>query len=91
VIHFTMRLCDERRRDVRTETRTLLKHYVEHGTSKSALARELGVSRDTIYRWIGDDGLGRDLDAEPVRYGPTGTGAHQFGHRVARMSRRNVR
>ena len=27
----------------------LLRHYLEQGTSKSALARQLGVSRDTIH------------------------------------------
>jgi hypothetical protein len=47
------------------ETRMLLRHYLEHGTSKSALARELGVSRDTIHRWIRDGDLDRDLDALP--------------------------
>ena len=30
------------------ETRLLLRHYLEQGTSKSALARQLGVSRDTV-------------------------------------------
>jgi len=48
----------------------LLRHYLEQGTSKSALARQLGVSRDTVHRWIRDGDLGRDLDGEPVRYGP---------------------
>ena len=52
------------------ETRMLLRHYLEHGTSKSALARQLGVSRDTIHRWIRAGDLDRDLDGEPVRYGP---------------------
>jgi transposase len=52
------------------ETRMLLRHYLEHGTSKSALARELGVSRDTIHRWIRDGDLDRDLDDRPVQYGP---------------------
>ena len=47
------------------ETRMLLRHYLEHGTSKSALARELGVSRDTIHRWIRDGDLDRDLDDTP--------------------------
>ena len=32
------------------ETRMLLRHYLEQGTSKSALARTLGVHRDTIHR-----------------------------------------
>ena len=52
------------------ETRMLLRHYLEQGASKSALARQLGVSRDTIHRWIRDGELDRDLDATPVRYGP---------------------
>ena len=52
------------------ETRMLLRHYLEQGTSKSALARQLGVHRDTIHRWIRAGELDRDLDGEPVRYGP---------------------
>jgi DNA invertase Pin-like site-specific DNA recombinase len=48
----------------------LLRHYLEPGTSKSALARQLGVSRDTVHRWIRDGHLDRDLEAEPVQYGP---------------------
>ncbi|HEU5255657.1 MAG TPA: helix-turn-helix domain-containing protein [Vicinamibacterales bacterium] len=48
----------------------LLRHYLEQGTSKSALARQLGVSRDTIHRWIRGGDLSRDLDDEAVRYGP---------------------
>ena len=52
------------------ETRMLLRHYLEQGTSKSALARQLGVSRDTIHRWIRAGDLDRDLDDEAVRYGP---------------------
>jgi transposase len=52
------------------ETRMLLRHYLEQGASKSALARQLGVSRETIHRWIRDGDLDRDLDATPVRYGP---------------------
>jgi transposase len=52
------------------ETRMLLRHYLDQGASKSALARQLGVSRDTIHRWIRDGDLDRDLDAMPVQYGP---------------------
>src|SRR5436190_23477671 len=52
------------------ETRMLLRHYLEHGTSKSALARELGVSRDTIHRWIRAGGLDRELADVPGQYGP---------------------
>lgn len=53
-----------------TDTRMLLKHYLEEGVSKRALARKFGISRDTIYRWIRDGDLDRDLDEQPVRYGP---------------------
>ncbi len=52
------------------ETRMLLRHYLEQGTSKSALARQLGVHRDTIHRWIREGDLDRDLDTTPVQYGP---------------------
>jgi transposase-like protein len=52
------------------ETRMRLRHYLEQGTSKSALARKLGVHRDTIHRWIRAGELDRDLHGEPVRYGP---------------------
>jgi len=52
------------------ETRMLLKHYLEQGATKSALARQLGVSRDTVHRWIRAGDLDRDLDDAPVRYGP---------------------
>jgi transposase len=48
----------------------LLRHYLEQGGSKSALARQLGISRDTVHRWIRDGDLDRDLDVTAVRYGP---------------------
>jgi transposase len=48
----------------------LLRHYLDQGASKSALARQLGVSRDTIHRWIREGDLDRDLEATPVQYGP---------------------
>jgi transposase-like protein len=41
----------------------LLRHYLEQGASKSALARRLGVSRDAIHWWIRAGGFDRDLDA----------------------------
>jgi len=50
------------------ETRMLLRHYLAQGASKSALARQLGVSRDTIHRWIRAGDLDRDIDT--LRYGP---------------------
>ena len=51
------------------ERRMLLRHYLEQGASKSALARQLGISRDTIHRWIRAGDLDRDLDTTPVRSG----------------------
>lgn len=52
------------------ETRMLLRHYLAQGLSKSAIARRLGLSRDTIHRWIRTGDLDRDLDDGPVAYGP---------------------
>jgi transposase len=51
------------------ETRMLLRHYLAQGASKSALARQLGISRDTIHRWIRSGDLERDLETTAVRYG----------------------
>ncbi len=48
----------------------LLRHYLEQGVGKSALARRLGVSRRTIYHWIERGQLDRELDEAPVKYGP---------------------
>lgn len=52
------------------EKRMLLRHYLAQGLTKSALAAKLGISRDTVHRWIRAGDLDRDLDAAPVRYGP---------------------
>lgn len=52
------------------ETRVLLRHYLEEGMTKSALAEKLGVGRRTIYHWIETGQLDRDLDREPVQYKP---------------------
>lgn len=54
----------------RRETRVLLRHYLKQGLKKTELARRLGVSRRTIYYWLSEGQLDRDLDAEPVRYSP---------------------
>ena len=76
------------------ETRMLLRHYLEQGTSKSALARTVGVHRDTIHRWIRDGELDRDLDTAPVRYGPrrpvpqSSTTTRPSSRRVSRRIRR---
>jgi len=50
------------------ERRVLLRHYLEQGLSKAEIARTLGVSRQTLYDWISEGHLDRDLDNGPVRY-----------------------
>jgi transposase len=46
----------------------LLKHYLESGLSKTAIARQLGVSRRAIYHWIQTGQLDRELSGTaPVR------------------------
>lgn len=52
------------------EQRVLLRHYLEQGIQKAALARQLGVSRRTVYHWLETGQLDRELDNEAVRYGP---------------------
>ena len=52
------------------EQRVLLRHYLEQGVTKAALARQLGVSRRTIYQWLETGQLDRELDNQVVRYGP---------------------
>ena len=54
----------------RREKRVLLRHYLDQGVPKAEIARRVGVSRRTVYHWIGTGQLDRELDAEPVRYGP---------------------
>jgi transposase len=52
------------------EKRVLLRHYLEQGMNKAAIARELGISRRTVYHWIRTNQLDRELDNERVAYGP---------------------
>jgi transposase len=52
------------------ERRVLLRHYLEQGLTKAAIARTLGVGRRTVYHWIETEQLDRELDNAPVRYGP---------------------
>lgn len=54
----------------RRERRVLLRHYLEQRIPKAEIARRVGVSRRTVYHWIETGQLDRELDAEPVRYGP---------------------
>ncbi len=52
------------------ETRVLLRHYLEQGMSRAAVARRLGISERTVYRWIAAGQLDREMDEGPVEYGP---------------------
>ncbi len=53
------------------ETRVSLRHYVEQELSKAAVARQVGVGERTVRRWIAAGQLDREVDGEPVEYGPT--------------------
>jgi transposase len=50
------------------EPRVLVRHYLEQGLSKTAIAERLGVSRRTLYHWLATGQLNRPLDASAVRY-----------------------
>ncbi len=52
------------------EQRVLLRHYLERGLGKAEIARELGVSRRTVYHWIEGGQLDRELDNAAVQYTP---------------------
>jgi transposase len=60
------------------EQRVLLRHYLERGLSKAEVARELGVSRRTVYHWIESGQLDRELDQAPVRYASRPPVAHKI-------------
>jgi transposase len=53
-----------------SERHVLLRHYLEAGLSKTAIAQRLGLDRSTIHRWIRSGDLERDVDAEAIRYRP---------------------
>jgi transposase len=46
--------------DSKWETRVLLVHYFEQGLSKAAIARQVGIDRRTVYRWLDDGALKPD-------------------------------
>ena len=52
------------------EKRMLLRHYLERGMSKAEIARQLEISRRTVYNWIEAGELDRGADSKAVRYGP---------------------
>jgi transposase len=47
---------------IKWETRVLLVHYLEQGLSKAAIARQVGIDRRTVYRWLDAGAL--ELDPE---------------------------
>lgn len=55
------------------EPRVLLRHYLEQGLSKTAIAERLGISRRTLHYWLATGQLDRPLDASTVRYPPRPT------------------
>jgi hypothetical protein len=44
----------------------LLRHYLDTGMSKRAIARKLKISPDTLCRWIREGDLDRDANATPA-------------------------
>ncbi len=52
------------------EKRVLLRHFLEQGMTKAAVAKQLGVSRRTVHYWIETEQLDRDVSNESVHYGP---------------------
>src|SRR3954469_25110486 len=48
----------------------LLRHYLEQNWTKTKIAEHLGITTRTIERWIAAGDLERDLDTDPVQYGP---------------------
>jgi transposase len=50
--------------------RVLLRHLLDTGRPIAAVARELGLHRATVHRWITAGLLDQDLDTLPTRYTP---------------------
>jgi transposase len=59
---------------IKWETRVLLVHYLEQGLSKAAIARQVGIDRRTVYRWIASGELDPDPETgllpKPARRAP---------------------
>ena len=60
------------------ETRMLLRHSLQRGVSKAALARRFGVSRRTIHEWVETGHLDRDLSSGGARYAPRPAVPHKL-------------
>jgi transposase len=51
---------------IKWEIRVLLKHYLDQGLPKAAIARQLGITRRTISRWLAEGQLERDVETGQV-------------------------
>ncbi len=54
------------------EPSVLVKHYLEQGLTKAAIAERVGVSRRTIHYWVASGQLDRPI-GRPVCYPPRPT------------------
>lgn len=52
------------------DTLVLLRHLIDEGLSKTAIARRLGVSRRVVYHWLATGQLDRDLREPPPARSP---------------------
>lgn len=59
---------------IKWEIRVLLAHYLDQGLSKTAIARQLGINRRTISRWIATGQLDREVDTGQVPHPVRQTG-----------------
>ena len=51
---------------IKWEIRVLLRHLLDQGLSKAAIARQVGVNRRTINRWLLDGQLDREVETGQV-------------------------
>jgi transposase len=51
---------------IKWEIRVLLRHLLDQGLSKAAVARQAGVNRRTINRWLGQGQLDRDVGSGEI-------------------------
>lgn len=51
---------------IKWEIRVLLRHLLDQGLPKAAIARQVGVNRRTINRWVAEGKLDRDLETREV-------------------------
>ena len=52
------------------ERHVQLGHDLDEGYTQREIAKELGIDRQTIYRWIKNGDLERELTPATVKYGP---------------------